>query len=197
MGGAVTIVAENDSQEHILRLWDQVSAFEDTPSMRALRYPPHLSLAIYEDIDQAQLRDAVETVFGGQSKVTLTFRAIRHFDIEPLVLWAAPDDADVLQRRHAALHETIDPQLCHPHYRPGAWVAHCTLATRIADDRRQQAVEFAAAGIQPFELVFDRADCVSFQPVQVTWSVGLEAPRGRGGESSEAFGRHRGAGLSE
>jgi hypothetical protein len=33
------------------RLWDQVAAFEDEPSVRALGYRPHFTLAIYDSLE--------------------------------------------------------------------------------------------------------------------------------------------------
>ena len=48
MAIAINIRADNGSASQVERLWDQVAAFEDEPSMRALGYRPHFTFAIYD-----------------------------------------------------------------------------------------------------------------------------------------------------
>ena len=45
---AVSVKSANATADAILSLWDQVGLFEDSPSMRALNYPPHITFAIYD-----------------------------------------------------------------------------------------------------------------------------------------------------
>jgi 2'-5' RNA ligase len=133
--------------------------------MAALDYAPHITLAIYDDIAVDRLRAATESVFTGRPAVTLTFTAIRHFDGP--VLYAAPLPSAPLSALHAAVDREIDPALCHPHYRPGAWVPHCTLAMHVLPDQREAAVAWAARRIPPFKVTFDVGDCARFYPVEI------------------------------
>jgi 2'-5' RNA ligase len=114
----------------IMSLWDQVSAFEEFPSMRALTYPPHITFAIYDSPGASeQLAIAtLEKAAGGRAAIELCFDRIRTFDGPPLILWADPEPKTALREIHDQVHAAIDPGLCHPHYRPGSWVPHCTLA---------------------------------------------------------------------
>jgi hypothetical protein len=45
---ALNLKSVDATADAIMSLWDQVSAFEDFPSMRALAYPPHITFAIYD-----------------------------------------------------------------------------------------------------------------------------------------------------
>lgn len=173
MSGAVVLASTNESGERIRRLWDRIGAFEDMPSMSSLGYRPHITLAVYEEIDARELSEAVHSVFGTARSVRVVFDRIRYFDSSPLVLWASPKDSSRLAELHAVLHGRIDPALCHRHYRPGHWVPHCTLATRVLDEKREEALAFAATPLEPFEVVFDSADCVDFPPVRIIESVDL------------------------
>jgi 2'-5' RNA ligase len=143
--------------------------------MAALDYPPHLTLAIYDDIPLVQLRAALQEAFAGTSALRLTFTGPRFFN-SPLVLWADPSLSLALAAAHARVHACIDPRLCHPHYRPGAWVPHCTLGTEIQAEHQEEAIRFAARPIPAFEAVFDVADCVSFPPVAVLNEQPLARP---------------------
>ena len=167
MGGAINIKAMGETARPILDLWSRAEGFEETPSMAALGYPPHLTFAIYDEIAPDVLSQAMRETFSNQPRLSITFTGIRCFEAVPLVLWAAPGDASELQRLHALVHARLDPALCREYYRPGAWVPHCTLAMRVAEDRTAAARSFVEEPIEPFEVIFDMADCVTFPPLAV------------------------------
>lgn len=134
--------------------------------MSTLNYPPHLTLAIYDDIPVGRLRAGLQEALTGTSALRLTFTRLRFFD-DPLVLWAEPSLSAALATAHARVHACVDPRLCHPYYRPGTWVPHCTLGTEILAKHREEAIAFVSRPIPTFEVIFNVADCVSFPPVAV------------------------------
>jgi 2'-5' RNA ligase len=166
MAFAISLKAANNTAGSIKALWKEVAHLESPQSMAALGYPPHLTLAVYDDIPLDLLRIALREAFAGTSPLRLTFTRLRSFD-DPLVLWADPSPSAALASAHARVHTCIDPGLCHPHYRPDAWVPHCTLGTQIAPEHRDEALAFTARPIPPFQVIFDVADCVAFPPVVV------------------------------
>ena len=103
----------------------------------------------------------------GETQLSIAFHRIRWFVGPPLVLWAEPVASSTLRKWHAAISAAIDPAHCRPHYRPGAWVPHCTLGQRIATERSADALAFANSFDRRIEVVFDVIDCVSFPPVQI------------------------------
>lgn len=175
MGAAISLVANNDSQNHIIGLWNKVAEFEDTPSMQSLDYSPHFTLAIYQDTDAANFRETVRQVFSHTRQVRIVFDKIRYFDASPLVLWASPEDNGQLHHLHAALHAEINPQLCSELYRPQQWVAHCILATRIQETRCSDALSFASTPFEPFEVFFDTIDLIKFTPIEIVERIALES----------------------
>jgi 2'-5' RNA ligase len=166
---ALSLKSVDATADAIMSLWDQVSAFEDFPSMRALTYPPHVTFAIY-DSPGASEQLAIATLkkaAGGRAAIELCFDRIRTFDGPPLILWADPEPKTALREIHDQIHAAIDPGLCQPHYRPGSWVPHCTLAMRTRPDRNQDALAFAGAFGESLRVVFDVMDCVRLAPLQV------------------------------
>ncbi|AJC79929.1 RNA ligase family protein [Rhizobium etli bv. phaseoli str. IE4803] len=135
--------------------------------MRTLNYPPHLTLALYEELDPDQLAEALNRVFRTRPAVTLSFSSIGHFENDFLVLWARPNNGERLFQLHAALHQEIDPVHCHEHYRPGNWVPHCTIASKIPKARSEIAIHWANRNRIRFSVIFDAADFVQFPPVEV------------------------------
>jgi 2'-5' RNA ligase len=168
MGLSLNLRISKASAPAITELWDKVSAFEDAPSMRVLDYPPHVTFAIYDGdaVSERSACDAIERAARGQSELAVAFNRIRFFAGPPLVLWAAPEPEEPLRRMHAAIHAAIDPGLCRAYYRPELWTPHCTLGTRIREDRRPHAMAFAEDFRGGLVVTFDVIDCMAFPPLR-------------------------------
>ena len=107
---ALSLKSVDATADAIMSLWDQVSAFEDFPSMRALTYPPHVTFAIY-DSPSASEQLAIATLkkaAGGRAAIELCFDRIRTFDGPPLILWADPEPKTALREIHDQIHAAID-----------------------------------------------------------------------------------------
>ncbi|WP_178125488.1 2'-5' RNA ligase family protein [Rhizobium rhizogenes] len=170
---AISLKCTNDTATPVLDLWREASRFETAPSMQALNYPPHLTLAIYGDIAPEQPLEVVRKVFRDTPSISVEFSGIHHFPNETVVLWARPVDDSVLRRMHQAIHREIDPMLCHEHYRPSHWRSHCTIAMNIPKEAAAAALRWAAETPARFAVTFDIADYIGFPPVEILEEVKL------------------------
>ena len=62
----------SDASAHaITTLWDEVSAYEDIASMRALNYPPHFTFAIYDsdEVSEELARSAIDHAAAGEAEL--------------------------------------------------------------------------------------------------------------------------------
>jgi len=146
--------------------------------MRPLGYPPHLTFAIYDtDIvsDEQRMR-ALECAAAKQTELRLSFNRIGMFTGPSLVLWLDPEPKAALRRMHRAIHSVIEPLLCRPHYRPGAWVPHCTLGIAIPAERQDAAMAFGRKFGGGLLATFDVVDCVTFPPLRIAFEKPLGAP---------------------
>ncbi|MBP2445249.1 2'-5' RNA ligase [Rhizobium leguminosarum] len=141
--------------------------------MQALNYPPHLTLAVYDEFASDRLAAALERVFRRRSAVTVSFSGVGYFENEFLVFWARPIAGDALFQLHAVLDREIDPAYCHEHYRPGNWVPHCTIAAKVPKVKSKAAIDWADKNRTQFTVNFDAADCVQFPPVEILSEIGL------------------------
>lgn len=182
MALAINIRADNGSAGGIEALWDQAGALEDEPSMRTLGYRPHLTFAIYDSpaVDERTARSATLRAAAGETQLRIAFSRIGWFAGPPFVLWAEPAADEALARMHRSISASIDPAHCRPHYRPGAWTPHCTIAMRIAEARRDDAIGFARSFNRRIEVLFDVVDCVAFPPVRIVSEQRLPPARGAG-----------------
>jgi len=167
MGCAICIVSNNSSNLKIHELWDLVSRFENAPSMQALGYLPHFTLGIYPELDVVDILPKFNRVYFPNSPISVIFHELRTFDGPRFVLWASPQKSQQLEKIHQKIHSILDQQNCHKDYRPLKWVPHCTLATDIDIEKRDEALKIASAGFKPFQVIFDRIDFVNFPPVDI------------------------------
>jgi 2'-5' RNA ligase len=172
---AIILKCTNDTAMPILDLWRQASVFETAPSMQRLNYPPHLTLAIYQNISPNLPYETVQKVFQDIPAISVKFSGIRYFRND----FAGVVGASRRYRRfatvHQSIHRAIDPVLCHEHYQPGHWQPHCTIAMNIPMDSAAEALKWAVATPARFSVTFDAADCVRFHPVEIVTEVKLSS----------------------
>ena len=175
MAYAINIRSDNDSSDSIRSLWKTCGALETSPSMEAMQYPPHFTLAIYDDIRLPDLFAGFESALDSLSRMTIRFESLGYFEApDAIILWAAPILPKQLLATHARIHSMIDTSICRKNYRPGVWVPHCSLATSIGLNRKDEALTIAEQSIEPVEVTFDVADCASFMPVKVLREAPLD-----------------------
>lgn len=168
MACAINIRCDNESAEGIRSLWALCAPLETSASMPALGYPPHLTLAVYDQLAPADLFEVFDSTFGSVRRVMVRFESLGFFRTpESVILWAAPMLPDVIRAAHEKIHAEIDVARCRRNYRPEHWVPHCSLATSVDPERTEEALALARSPIEPVEVTFDIADCASFMPVKV------------------------------
>ena len=174
MAYAISIRSDDGSSRGIRALWRKCSELESSPSMEALNYAPHITFAIYDDLSIGRLVDAVDSVFESVDRMSIRFDRLGYFEApDVIILWAAPMLPKSAWDIHGHIHSRIEPDLCRPRYRPGSWVPHCSVALTVDVERKAEALALVEQSIEPIDVTFDVADCVSFLPVQVLHEKGL------------------------
>ena len=170
---AVTLRARERDAGALLALQDEAAAFAASPSIRELGYGPHVTLAIYDAVAARELCGVAAHVFHGAVAVELMFEAVRWFEGPSLTLYTAPGPSQALEALAGKLHRLIAPERCHPDYRPGRYIPHCTLASSIGPDRRENVIAFARGNEISLRAVFTHGEVVSFPPprLEARWPL--------------------------
>lgn len=174
---AVTLRLDDAAAASIDALWRRLADEEVSDSMAALGYRPHLTLAIAGDADAPAAMRALEGFAAAHQAFTVPFVGIGAFLAPARVLWAAPRVDRALLDLQAALLEAL-AWPAHPHYAPGTWVPHCTLAEDLTEDSFARAARLVAANWQPTTATLDRIDLVRFRPVEILWQHPLRSRAG-------------------
>jgi 2'-5' RNA ligase len=121
----------DDALTEAIALWSEtVARLAGLPHAVA---QPHLSLAVYDEreaVDPARLVAALDRLAPRHAPTPVTFASVGVFPTEERVLFLAPVVTPPLLALHHVYHSLtaeLRPR-CRPHYLPGNWVPHCTLA---------------------------------------------------------------------
>lgn len=175
---AVTLRLDAAAAAPIEAMWQALAEAGLHDDSLRLGYPPHVTLSVHPDpADAAMLKEAVARLAAGWTAEMLAFAGFGIFAAPQPVLWLAPVVTGSLLARQRAAAEALAHLPGDPHYRPGAWVPHVTLAKGGAASEpgwMGRALD-CLAPLWP-KLVaarLDRLDLVHFRPVTLLASHAL------------------------
>ena len=164
MALAVSLRFDSGVADAVSVNWGRLAEAGISCSMLDLGYPPHVTLCVYEQLKVDTAIAACDRVFEAANQIAVTLTNITTFAAGSgacyLALAVSPDLMRLHARTIAALGEG-----CHPHYRAGSWIPHCTLATGVADVDIGRAITILERQWQPLTGVFEAAELVRFTPV--------------------------------
>ena len=105
-------------------------ALEATDSLLSRMHAlPHVSLAVFEEVDIGKLVSVVETFAASTPPFSLRFGSLGLFPGEENVVFLAAIVTKELLALHEKLHSALSDAGIEsdPDYRPGSWVPHCTI----------------------------------------------------------------------
>jgi 2'-5' RNA ligase superfamily len=162
---ALELALDDQSAAVVRALWRR-AADVGFPFMAESGANPHVSIAIWDEIDRSAMAEAIGRFAGATPVVDVVFPTMGSFPTTGVVFLALAENPRLLDV-HARCHRAL-PALgrgAWPHYAPGVWIPHCTLAMDLGD-----AVERIHAMLQPAPLPLrgrlERAELVEFRPVR-------------------------------
>ena len=136
---------------------------------------PHVSLAIWDDVDRPALETGLAAYAAATPALDVVFSRVDAFTSTGVV-FLAPDVNAGLLDAHAGCHQRLGAfgREAWPHYAPGVWVPHCTLAMDIPDGL-DRALGVARKAVLPLRGRLVRAELVAFRPVRCLAAARLAA----------------------
>ena len=127
---------------------------------------PHVSLGIWETIDREGAQAELARFAPQTPPIELTLASVGLFP--RVAVFLAPVVTAELLELHACFHRRFEHlgRALWEHYRPGAWVPHCTLAMELAADRFGEALAIAGRVPLPLAARLIEIGIVEFRPVK-------------------------------
>jgi 2'-5' RNA ligase len=170
---AITLGLDATAAPRVEAIWRTLASHAISEDAIQLGYPPHLTLAVFSDeADPARLSAAIRNIMT-QPRLSITLNSLGLFPGTPATLFLAPVVTSALLAMHSEVVTPLAGEPIEPHYQPGHWVPHVTLAKDLA----QPAAAMAALDLSalPMNAALDRVDVVRFRPVEVLVSHRFKA----------------------
>jgi 2'-5' RNA ligase len=164
MAFAVSLHFNSEMADAILARWARLANAGVSSSMPDLRFAPHVTLAVYDDLVVEAAVASLDRIFGNADQITVTLTDFSTFGAGSGVCYAALASSLDLMRLHATIIGALG-ETCRPHYQTGRWTPHCTLASGKTDAGLERAKGLLQSDWRPLAGVFKAATLVEFVPV--------------------------------
>jgi 2'-5' RNA ligase len=166
---AIELALDADSGRMVRSLWRRL-ADAGIRFMADSRADPHVSVAIWEELDVAEAAVAVASLAAATAPLALSFPEVRTFGDEVVYLAVAASAGlcDLQARVHAGVGRHGGGLWAH--YAPASWLPHCTLAMDLGPGQLAAALPVARALPLPLNGHLDRIAIVEFRPIRERFS---------------------------
>ena len=164
MAFAVSLLFNSQISSAISARWKLLADAGISSSMLDLKYPPHVTLGVYDELAMDAAVAALDRVFHNVDQIAVTLAGLSTFGSGSGVCYAALAPSPDLIRLHATAIAAIG-ETCRPHYQAGRWTPHCTLATGMTDAEIDRARSLLEQDWRSLAGTFELADLVEFAPV--------------------------------
>lgn len=172
---AVHLDLDAEAQARLAPLQAVFESDAATETPRRLGAPLHLSLAVYDALPAEPLAPRLAAFAQGLAPLPLALAQLGLFPGERPVAFLGPLVDEPLLALHRRFHERFADlaAACWPHYRPGQWVPHVTIA--MGGDAASLATGLAAIarGWTPEPARLDAIGLIRFRPVERLWHADL------------------------
>lgn len=127
----VELYFDEATETAIRSLWHTLASTGVSAGLGEIDSRPHISVAVYHELDLGPFQTALTTFAGERSTVDVTLASWGVFPTAECVVFLAPVVTHKLLVLHQDFHQTFAAfgDTSQSHYLPGQWVPHCTLAT--------------------------------------------------------------------
>jgi len=163
---AVQLLLDTRAADSIRGVWEALRDAGVSSAMLDLGSRPHVTLAVYEDLEIEPFETQVKAFFAGETSIDVPLSGVGTFHGDEGVLYCSP----VVTPKLLALHEHFHKRFDHlgegawAYYRPGSWVPHCTLAIHVPDEKRGQGIDVVLASGLPTRTRLGAVSVVAFEP---------------------------------
>ena len=175
MGYAFTLNLCRDSAARVVKVWESLAREGINTVMLDVGAQPHISLAVFEDLDPKALGADLSRFAEVTRPLSLDLAFAGTFPTTEGVVFLAPVVTQELLEVHRRFHSLqrdrgVD---CVAYYRPGRWVPHCTVAIDVAPDKMGAALELCVQSEAFGTVELDEVSLIEFRPVREIYTFPL------------------------
>ncbi len=179
MGFAVELYFNPELEAALRRLRERLTRAGVTPTLDALGDRPHVSLAVFDDVDVARLTPELAAFAAQTPAFPVAFASVGAFPTAEGVVFLAPVMTETLMQVHRDFHRRLAALgiPCNPYYAPDAWVPHSTIAFEVSRPAMVKAVDTLLAEMRPLTGTCCEVGLAEFRPIVIRQLYPLSTDR--------------------
>ena len=176
MSYAINMYFNQEAEETIVNLWEKLSLLNMGKCMSCANGRPHLTLAIYNDLDLGKAEGKLKALAEVTSIFQLKFIQVGIFPRNKGTIFLAPNLSDDLFHVHRHLHDSLRlwEEYGWDYYKPQAWYPHCTLSIETSIEEIPKVLEAILEDFQPIEAMIESMGIVSLEPIEYLCEIPLK-----------------------
>jgi 2'-5' RNA ligase len=157
------------AESRVLDLWDILRNEKITDFSYRMNYRPHVTLAMYHEMDIARTIAKLERFAAGATPIKVAFRQLA---VGKTSILALPVENGTLRKWHARFERRLGRSFRDIDH-AGIWMPHCTIGMELPTTELGRAVDKVLAKWAPIEGRLERLALIKFRPGEVLWSKRL------------------------
>ena len=164
----VMLYFDVQTEKTISNIWQSLAKHDLSSSMLDAGIRPHLTLAIYEDLDCRPCENELVKITSNTPSPSIMFSNLGLFTNPEPVIFAAPLVTKELLDFHNELHLRLsgDGKAPWELYKPGKWVPHCSLALGYKMENEAKIIRLCQEMPLPMKVQAVQMGVVNFKPVK-------------------------------
>jgi 2'-5' RNA ligase len=158
------------AEAKFLKHWETLRAAGVSDLLFRLGYKPHVTLAMYREIDEAKTIAKLGAFVARETAIPVEFPDMT---VNLDSIGCQPRENAALRRFHARFEKNFGKSFRDIDH-AGTWKPHCTIGMELPIDRIGEAVHKLLASWRPIAGTLDRVALVKFRPGQVLWRRALQ-----------------------
>ncbi len=171
------VVLYLDAQaSHPIRQAIQELALKDVaPYMEAHSVQPHVTLAIYDNLDCQLCERKIARAARIMRGLTLNFAYLGVFHSESVVVYLGATPTQELLAIQKRVHGILNSIASNPWdlYLPGKWIPHCSLAIELSPRKLQKAMQVCMEIALPLTISIVSLGIMQFEPLQPIYTYAI------------------------
>src|SRR5690554_2035703 len=157
MNIALNLYFNQEAEREIFGIWERLASLKAGKCMSCSNGRPHITLAIYENVNVDILKEKIKVLARKIHKFNLNFLQIGIFPHNKGAIFLAPNLNDELFHCHRLIHAGLQELAdhCWDYYKPHSWYPHCTLSLETPLNDIPRVIQEIIKDFQPIDVKVD------------------------------------------
>lgn len=157
------------AEAKFLKSWDILRDAAITDLSYRLGYKPHITLAMYHEIDVPKTIAKLEKFIATETTIPVEFR---HITVAGQSIFCQPIENIPLRKFHTRFVKAFGKSFRDAD-QAGTWTPHCSVGMDVPVGKMGSAIDKLTAAWSPISGIADRIALVKFRPGQILWRKAL------------------------